>query len=114
MSKPRRDNDYLSDILEAMQRIMAYTKDLSYEQFISNVMAQDATIRNLQVIGEAAKKLSQSVRSIYPDIRWREMAGMRDKIVHEYFGVNLEVVWEVARKDIPQLSALIGDILRER
>lgn len=114
MSKPRRGEDYLSDNLEAMQRIMTYTGDLSYQQFTSNIMAQGATIRNLQVIGDATKKLSLTLRGSFPDIRWREMAGMRDKIVHEYFGINLEVVWEVARKDLPAVSNQIEDILRQR
>jgi len=111
MSKQRRDSDYLGDIREAMERIIAYTTDLSYEQFLNDSKTQDAVIRNLQVIGEAAKKLSIPVRRANPYIPWREMAGMRDKIVHDYFGVNYEIVWTVARDQLPTLLLQITSLL---
>ena len=85
MSKQRRDRLFLGDIAEAIGRIIAYTGKLSYEQFLGDTMVQDAVLRNLQVIGEATKRLSPSLRDALPALPWREMAGMRDKIVHEYF-----------------------------
>ena len=88
MSEQRRDKNYLADIQEAIQRILAYTEGLSYEPFLEDRKTQDGVIRNLQVIGEAVKKLSPSLRNAHPQLPWREMAGMRDKIVHDYFGIN--------------------------
>jgi len=103
MSKPRRDKLYLGDIAEALQRVIVYTTGLSYEQFLGNAMVQDAVLHNLQVIGEATKKLSPAMRRAHSGLPWRRMAGMRDKIVHEYFGVNLQIVWDVAQQDLPRL-----------
>lgn len=113
MSKPQRDKLYLAHIAEAIQRTIAYTADLSYEQFLGDTMVQDAVLRNFQVIGEATKKLSTAIRHTHPDLPWREMAGMRDKIVHEYFGINLQIVWDVAHQDMPRLLPQIEAILLE-
>jgi len=109
MSK-RRDQDYLGDIREAIQRIAAYTVDLIYEQFMKDNKTQDAVIRNLEVIGEA-KKLSPHLRKSYSKIPWKELAGMRDKMIHHYFGLNYEVVWAIAKKELPALLPQIEDIL---
>lgn len=111
MSRLRRDSDYLGDLHEAVRRIIAYTAELSYEQFLSDLKTQDAVIRNLQVMGEAAKKLSPAVRRAHPDMPWKQMAGMRDRIVHEYFGVNYDIVWTVARDELPALFPQIAAIL---
>ena len=111
MSRLRRDSDYLADLHEAVRRIVAYTAELSYEQFLSDLKTQDAVIRNLQVMGEAAKKLSPVVRRAHPGIPWKQMAGMRDRIVHEYFGVNYDIVWTVARDELPSLLPQIVAIL---
>lgn len=111
MSKQRRDRDYLADVQEAMARIVAYTADLSYEQFLNDAKTQDAVIRNLQVIGEAAKRLSGPLKRASPHIPWKEMAGMRDKVTHEYFGINYEIVWTVARQQLPSLLPGIVSLL---
>ena len=111
MSEQRRDKEYLGDIREAMQRIVAYTADLSYEQFMNELKTQDAVVRNLEVIGEAAKKLSSHLRKAYPQIPWKGMAGMRDKVIHHYFGVNYDIVWTVAKQEVPGLLPQIEDIL---
>jgi len=113
MSKPRRDKHYLADITEAIGRIISYTKDLTYEEFLNHTMVQDAVLRNLQVIGEATKKVSPSLCNANSDIPWREMAGMRDKIVHEYFGINYRIVWEVAHQDLPQVLPQLELILQQ-
>ena len=111
MSEQRRDKEYLGDIREAMQRIVAYTADLSYEQFMNELKTQDAVVRNLEVIGEAAKKLSSHLRKAYPQIPWKGMAGMRDKVIHHYFGVNYDIVWTVAKQEVPGLLPQIEHIL---
>jgi uncharacterized protein with HEPN domain len=113
MSKPRRDRHYLADILEAMQRIIAYTENLSYKQFLDDRLVQDAVLRNFQVIGEATKKVSTATRSTYPELPWREMAGMRNRIVHEYFGINQRVVWDVAVRDLPRLVPRVEEIIQQ-
>lgn len=110
MSKQRRDKDYLGHIREAMQRIIAYTDGLSYAQFLEDTKTQDAVIRNLQVIGEAAKKLSAPLKQAHCHIPWKEMAGMRDKIIHEYFGVNYDIVWMVAQQELPALLLQIESL----
>ena len=113
MSKPRRDKHYLADITEAIGRIISYTKDLTYEEFVNRTMVQDAVLRNLQVIGEATEKVSPSLCNANSDIPWREMAGTRDKIVHEYFGINYRIVWEVAHRDLPQILPQLEVILQQ-
>ena len=73
---------------------------------------QDATIRNLEIIGEAAKNLSETTRSRRADIPWRQIAGMRDKLIHQYFGVNLELVWKTVEIEIPRLKKAVEELLR--
>ena len=111
MSKPRRDKHYLADIVEAIERILSYTQGLTYADFLANAMVQDAMLRNLQVIGEATKKLSDALSAAHPDVPWREMAGMRDKIVHDYFGINYQVVWDVVQRDLPGVLLQIRAML---
>jgi len=110
MSK-RRDQDYLGDIREAIQRIAAYTMDLTYERFMEDLKTQDAVVRNLEVIGEATKNLSGQLRKAYPQIPWKDLAGVRDKLVHHYFGINYEIVWQIAKEELPGLLPQIEDIL---
>src|SRR5574341_818920 len=84
MSPQRRDEEYLDDIHQAMHRIIAYAAGLSYEQFMEDLKTQDAVIRNLQVIGEATKKLSGRLKKAHPSLPWKQMAGMRDKVTYDY------------------------------
>ena len=113
MSTHRRDQDYVYDIWEAMDRILSYTSGLDYGQFMKDKKTQDAVLRNLQVMGEATKKLSRQLRDAYPTIPWREIAGMRDKVVHEYFGINYDIVWTVISRDIPQVFPHVERIHRQ-
>jgi len=113
MSLKRRDRDYLADVMEAIRRVIVYTADLSYETFLEDAKTQDAVLRNIQVIGEAVKRLSARVRQAYPGVPWREMAGMRDKVIHDYFGVNYDIVWTVASRELPVLQPKIEDIQRQ-
>jgi len=92
---------------------MVYTAGLTYEQFLDDDKTQDAVIRNLQVVGEAVKKLSTPLKQAHSQIPWKEMAGIRDKIVHEYFGINYDVVWTVAQEELPSLLSQIEAIWLE-
>jgi len=102
---------YLKHVLDAISQIAKYTKNISYKDFVSNQMIQDAVIRQVEIIGEATKNLSKKIKEKYKDIPWRKMAGMRDKLVHGYFGVDLEAVWEAVEKDIPALRKRIKSII---
>jgi uncharacterized protein with HEPN domain len=83
---------------------------MSKSDFENNIMAQDAVIRNIEIIGEATKKISKNLKTIYADIPWKEMAGMRDKLIHDYMGVDTEVIWKTVNTDIPQLEIMIRNI----
>jgi uncharacterized protein with HEPN domain len=103
----RTDGDFLSDIREAIYRITTYVAGMSYETFVADIKTQDAVIRNLEIIGEATKNLSEQLRTEYPDIPWKGMAGVRDRLIHHYFGVNLDIVWEIATAELPQVSSIL-------
>jgi len=103
MSRKRRDKEYLADAVEAVQRIVAYTGELTYEEFLADRKTQDAVLRNLQVLGEAVKRLSAPVKQACPHLPWKQMAGMRDKVVHDYFGINCDIVWSLAKEELPAL-----------
>lgn len=110
MSK-RRDYDYLQDIQEAIQRIVIYTEGITLAQFLQDIKTQDAVVRNLEVIGEATKHLSSHLRNTYPNIPWKALAGVRDKMIHHYFGINYEIVWTIAKQELPILLPRIEDLL---
>lgn len=105
MYSQRRDIDYLEDILEATERITEYVNELSFDDFLARPMVQDAVVRNIQIVGEATKLVSGQFRAQHPDNPWQPMAGTRDRVVHHYFGVNLEIVWQVATRDLPDVAA---------
>ncbi|HHF43346.1 MAG TPA: DUF86 domain-containing protein [Candidatus Aminicenantes bacterium] len=100
----REIGDYIEDIIEAMNNVMAFIKDMSYQEFIKDTKTMYAVIRGIEIIGEAVKNIPEGIREKYPDIPWQAIAGMRDKVIHAYFGVKIERVWEVVRRDIPKLK----------
>jgi uncharacterized protein with HEPN domain len=112
--KERDDLPYLRHMLDAIFRIESYVGGVEETDFLGNTEKQDAVIRQLQILGEAVKRLSQELRVLYPDIPWREVAGMRDKLVHDYFGVDVQFVWVTATKDVPALKPKIERVLTER
>jgi len=95
---------YLQDIWESILAIEEYTQKLAEADFYSNRQVQDAIVRRLEIIGEAVKNIDEDFREKYPQIPWKKIAGMRDIIAHEYFGVKLDRVWEVVKKDLPYLK----------
>lgn len=112
MSK-RTDREFLSDILEAIRRIRAYTAGMTFEAFLWDTKTQDAVVRNLEIIGEATKRLSEEVRERYEAVPWRNMAGVRDRLIHHYFGISLDVVWEIVNEELEGVALEVERILGE-
>ena len=109
----RSDSDFLSDIQEAIKRIAEYAKNIEYGQFLEDTKTQDAVIRNLEIIGEATKGLSADFKTKHAQIEWKKLTGLRDKIIHHYFGVNWDIVWDVVQHKLPELQTQIEGLLRE-
>ena len=110
----RSDRLRLEGIYRAIERIEQYVAGLDFRGFLEDTKTQDAVIRNLEVIGEAVKHLSDEIREAYPEIPWRVMAGLRDRLIHHYFSINLDVVWEIVTTELPLLKQQIRDILRRK
>lgn len=101
----------MSDILEAIQNIQQYTENLSFEDIRKSKMVRDAVIRNLEIIGEAVKNIPDEIKSKYPEIAWRKVAGLRDRLIHRYFEVDFEILWDVITAELPDLKNKISAIL---
>jgi len=109
----RKIGDYIEDIIETMANAMEFTKNMEYNEFAKDTKTMYAVVRAIEIIGEAVKNIPEEVRRKYSDIPWRSMAGMRDKVIHAYFGVKIERVWEVVKRDIPLLKPKFERILVE-
>ncbi|MEO8325344.1 MAG: DUF86 domain-containing protein [Nitrospirota bacterium] len=107
----KEDRVYLLHIRDALANIQEYTSS-GQEFFFTDKKTQDAVVRNLEIIGEAAKHLSDSLTTSHPSIPWKQIAGMRDKLIHEYFGVDLNLVWDVVATGLPELDRTIAEILK--
>ncbi len=104
---------YLIDIAESIQYIKRYTLNLNEEEFYQNEQIQDAVLRRLEIIGEATKNISDDLKNRFPQLPWKEMAGIRDVIIHDYFGINLRRIRLTVRQDLPTLETLIEEILKK-
>ncbi|MCD6287026.1 MAG: DUF86 domain-containing protein [Anaerolineae bacterium] len=112
----RTDIEFLRDIQQGVRRIRTYRQTptaITYDQFRADIRTQDAILRNLEIIGEATKHLSPDLRDRYPDVPWKGMAGIRDRLIHHYFGVNLDIVWDIAAVELPMLESQINMILQD-
>ena len=112
MSK-RGNLEFLSDILEAAKRIQTYILGMDYRSFLDDLKTRDAVLRNLEIIGEAAKNINDDFREQYPEVPWKEMSGARDKLIHHYFGVNFEVVWAIISDELSGLEGNLSSILSD-
>jgi uncharacterized protein with HEPN domain len=109
----KKDKIYLRHIHEATEYIENFMGSMGKDDFLENILVQSAVIRQLEIIGEAVKNLSTVLRRKYKEIPWSDMAGLRDKLIHGYFGVDLELVWKISTKDMPELKNRISKILVE-
>jgi uncharacterized protein with HEPN domain len=105
--------DYVQDILDSIEKTAHFVEGMSFEDFGQDDKTAYAVLHALQIIGEATKQLPQPIRDGHPEVPWREMAGMRDKVIHHYRGVNRMLVWKTAIEDLPKLEPMIRDILAE-
>jgi len=109
----RDDFVYLSHILDSISSIEKYTEGLTKEEFLANHLVQDGTIRQIEIVGEATKNISEPLKEKYPHITWKGITGMRDKLIHNYFGVDIDAVWDAVKKDIPILKDEILKIMED-
>ena len=108
----KRDyGDYIKDIIDSINDIETFIKDIDFEEFAGDKKTVNAVIRSIEVIGEAAKKIPKSLKNKHSIIPWKKMAGMRDKLIHEYFGIDVEILWKVAKDELPPLKPLIQEII---
>lgn len=108
MTKVRRDSDYLDDMEHGIKKVLAHLEGLAKDEFMEDEWVQDATMRNIEIIGEAAKQLSEQTRALRPQLQWTKLMGMRDRLAHGYFAVNLDVIWNTVREDLPQLLSHVS------
>lgn len=108
----QRDREYLLDILEAAKLAIDYIGDKTREEFFGDLQCQDAVIRRLEIIGEAARRISEETRAAYPDLPWSDMVSMRNIMIHEYDDIDLAIVWETVHNDLLPLINALGKILQ--
>ncbi len=102
----------VKDILKAIEKIERYMDGISLAKFKQNELVIDAVVRNFEIIGEASKSIPRSIQHVYPDIPWKEMKGMRDVLIHEYFGVDIKILWHAAKKNLPILRKQLEMLLQ--
>lgn len=109
----RDESIYIDDMLEGMEKIKRYTQNMTYNDFVLDEKTQDAVLRNLEVIGEAAKNTPQNIRDKIRNIPWKNIIGLRNITIHQYFGVDLEIIWKIITNDIPKTKKEIKNLKNE-
>jgi uncharacterized protein with HEPN domain len=107
----RRDESYLLDILIAAKKALKFVERIDRNRFEDNELVQNAVMRPLEIIGEASAKISKEFRKAHPEIPWREMVGLRNRLIHEYFRIDLGAVWDTIQKDLPKLIEVIEPLV---
>ena len=107
------DLTFIEHILESINAIKEFSKDTQKEELISNRLKRSAIVREIEIIGEAVKNISESLKNKYKDVEWKEIIGTRDKMIHHYFGVDLNIIWEIIKKDLPVLEKRIKRIKKD-
>jgi uncharacterized protein with HEPN domain len=108
----KSDAVYLRHILDAIHRIQSYVAGVAYDQFLRDNLLQDGVVRQLEIIGEAARNVSSPFQEAHPELPWSHMVGIRNKLIHDYFQVNLFIVWDTVHTDLPPLKQQVGRILK--
>jgi uncharacterized protein with HEPN domain len=107
-----KDLVYIKHIIDSIEKIESYTYQLGKESFINSGLIQDAVIRNLEIIGEATKNISRDFKKEHEEIPWRNMAGLRDVLIHDYFGVDLGIVWNVVEKELTKVKVKLKELIQ--
>ncbi len=111
--KKRDYGDFVQDILDSINDVGNFIEGMGFEEFIKDKKTVYSVVRAIEIIGEATKNVPELIRTKYPDVPWKKMAGMRDRLVHEYFGVDLEILWGTVKEDVPQLRIPISKVLED-
>jgi uncharacterized protein with HEPN domain len=110
----RDESLFIDDIQDSCEKVLRFTKGMTYKDFIHDDLHFDAVLRNLEIIGQAVKNISEETRQKYPEVKWRKIAGFRDIVAHEYFGVNEETVWDIVENEIPALLEIAKTMLGDK
>ncbi len=108
----RGDKEFIIDMFLASKKILKYTEGMSFVDFINDEKTFDAVIRNFEILGEAVKNISKGFKEKYPEIEWKKVAGTRDKLIHFYFGIDKEIVWDTIKKNIPELLKRLKAVIQ--